>query len=568
MTWNLIRIVTVVGALLLAGCLEMGAEDECPSCEQAARSDAHIEQAKAFFAQGDYRRGTSQCRMALEEKADSADGHFCSVVGQVGLLVGHVSELMNMAYMDLSPASVMPMSDPKPLVVGLLDSLERTMMSLDQDLHALASLEEPTFYVPSAPMALKVGSLGNSFYHPSHELTFNLGGTWDKTQILLLGAGVNGVQAILDYALAHSLKTAGKLESQGPSLYAEAFVRSPSLLLFDTDSESQARLTGNEQRKGLANDVIAMLSYLYGREDEIEDVAPANTGLREAIRLSAASEVTEPVMGWTDRNGDGHPEGVRIEFLSDMIAQVTGVSIPLFVNVFSPDTMDRFYALLGDLMENIEGQGDPVGVAELLESARQDIWGFLPAIGPAVRPVPDLVYLSPGDFLADPLPVRRMMPYFFSNLVHGYVDYVLLYETKRYDDWYDETSVEYYRFAWGTWRAQRYDDFRIFPEENLEHAQSDEFVPMPTLELADDGLRPDAVSPILPYLAYQSPSFGGLLWLNPLAFDDGFQVAPASQASLNTSVARAIQYYCVNLSPFYSSAYYTYTLDTFFGDCQ
>ena len=556
--------LSLMGLLLLSACDE---GEEVSSCIECAEAEVHIAQANDFFANGDYRRGVTQCARALEAHPASSEARFCRVVGEVGRMSGHVNELLGLFILQSAP--VQPMMDVKPLLSSLVQSLERSMATVDADIEVLSSVEQPLVHIPSVPIAIEVGTLGNYFHSATDTVRFDLGGTWDKTQLLLLGAGINAVQAVLDYGLAHTLRI-DKMPQSTAGMLPEILVRNPALLTFDQhDEEMEERLYGSDSRKGLRNDIIAVLSYLHGREEGLEGVAGANVGLREAIRQSAASEVTEPVMKWYDGNGDGHPEGVRIEFLAEILQQVAGYGVPLFPNIFSPDTMDSFYAWLGDLMENIEDDADPVALVDLLEGLRQDLGMLLPDIGPVVREVPDLFYVDPGTFLLEPLPVRAMMPYFFASTGGYYSNvppYYFLYETKMYEPY--GSHIRYFSFASGT-RQTRSDHFRMFPASEMEAAESDEFVPLPDLELADDGVRPDDIARALPYLALQSPSFGGLLWLNVRAFDGGYQIGPAGLASFNTAAARTLKYYCIDLSPFYSAWYPTEDLFLgVFADCN
>lgn len=548
------RTVLLAAALLVASCNDP--EDEvCTDCA----AESLLRQAKEDIGAGQFERAIEKCNTVVESDPESADGHYCLFIAHLGEMTNGVNNLLQAVGSQLprtdpalAPAGFMKAIDAKPLIAGYFENFEDDMIAVDRQVQFLASRPALTFQIVRFPVHLefqRIATFINNMsgdYLPG-ELLLDLGGTWDKSEVLLLGSAFNGVLAGIDYLMAHDLEVRRIPVSDTLSgVVAELLVQNPSLLAFDP-AEADARLKGTAEEKGLRKNLIAMLSYLAGRDDDFEGVVAMNEGLQEAIRVSAAAAVTDPVVKWIDDDGDGNPEAIDARFLSEMVDQLSGVYVPRFPIPLAGATFDAFYAMAAALRKNAESGGDAVRIVEFLESLRGDLGSYL-IIAPGFKEVPDLIALDLNPFVENTPPVRELFPYFYS--AGG--AYNLLYElewakaccvgldpivTTGYGDVY-ETGTRYFDAPWGGWRSKSSRAHFDVGGAPVEQAG---------LGLTDDGVDPAGYAQTLVYVALQEPSFGGLLHLNLDSLGGSGGMAVADHASVNEGLARLFKYYCFNL---------------------
>lgn len=565
-------IVFLAFALLVASCNEP--EDEvCASCA----TDSLLRQAKEDIGAGQFKRAIDKCNEVVAAEPENVDGHFCLFIAHLGEMTNGINNLLSaigsqlrVSDPTLAPAGFDAAVDAKPIIAGYFENFEDDMIEVDRQVQFLASQPDMTFQIVRFPVHLEFqriaaylnGSLGD--YLPG-ELLLDLGGTWDKSEVLIVGSSFNGVLALIDYLMAHDLEVRRIPSGNTLSgLVAEVLVQNPSLLAFDP-AESDARLNGTDEDKGFRKNIIAMLSYLSGRDDRFEDVVAPNEGLQEAIRVSAASDVTDPVVKWIDEDGDGNPEALEAKFLSDMLDQLTGVYVPRFALPFAGETFDAFYALANDLRVNAEKGGDPVRIVDLLESVRADIGSFA-IIAPGYKEVPDLVALDLNPFLEETPALRDLFPYYYA----AGDSYQLAYELEwAYTFTYLDPGVttgygevvdwgtRYFDSSYRNWMNK--DAFTHFDQGGVPA-----LVGEPGIMLNDDGVDPAGYAQTLVYMALQDPSFGGLLHVNLDSLGGSGGMAKANHASVNEGLGRLFKYYCFNMG---DSRYGLDLWFTFHTDC-
>jgi hypothetical protein len=550
--------VLAVLALLVAACTAEEPATACKACDQAA---ALVSLGRTDLAWGRFDAAIEHCAGAVEKQPGNDEARYCLTVAHVAHLGGGVESLATMIAPAFAPgprtqaAGYRRLLDARSMIDTYFAAILDDIRAADGQIEALAGREGVSFQIDKVPVRIDIKGLAAALNGTQDGgdvppfLEFDLGGTWDQSDVLLLGTLFNAVLAAADYGLAHDFRLSGLPDEFSEAAIARMLLENPALLAFSTELGAQDGLYGSATRKGLRGDLIAVTSYLSGRTYALPGTAGANAGLRAAIAASATAAKSDAVIKWTDDNGDGCPEALEVKLLKQLAGQLGGFLGPIEVGI-SPTTCAAFFEFAAAARDNLEAKGAPVSPRALLEGLRADVGGDLGIPQLADKPVPDLVRLDAGAFVRAPVPVRDLLPYFFEDRFFDVIDNPgFLYE--------EEVSLfggferYFYSFSAHDW------DFDAARGHFLD-LPAGPFAALgaPPQALADDGVDPDGDLLVLYYVGWQSPSFGGLLELNPAALGGTGGFAPATLQTLNDATARVARYYCIELvNPSYADYY-------------
>jgi hypothetical protein len=560
----------VFAAGLLTACTEKPPEP-------VNRAKQLVDEAKDDIGNKFYPKAMQKCETAEEIDASYDEAKYCVLAANLGQLVQATSKIVSLVAANLSPGDYQTQLEVKKLIGSLLGEIEGYMASIDLYAYKLAEMDDPKFRIESFPLDLDIGDLlgliGNTDIQISSQLELNMRGTWDKSQVVLLGAAFNAAQAALDYLLSHKLvvdDTNISFETTGD--VAAFLVNNPELLTADGDAVSLGRLNGDAIRKGLKNDVLAAVSFLVGRDAPFERVSPAHDGLKEAIKQSAAAADPDAVIRWVDANGDGIPEefGVpAIAQLSDQIQDKDGkplIKDDTFANPLKEDTWAEILAFGTAVRDNIEGNGGtPVSLTNFLRLIVRDLEADASRTRLVLKEVPDVIAVNPAAFLKAPKSIQEMAPYYYQyeyrHTVAGATKtaYDFVIETELYGG----ASTNYVQKAGSPYvysgAAADFTHF-YFPASGVdEYAEGftvtayafDNFASRPS-ELPVDKVVATAKTPRLWYFALPDPTFGGMLLGDPAFKGDGTggKYVAMDNFSLNKIVNKLLKYYCIDTTEF------------------
>ncbi len=546
-----IRALLVCGTVFaFGGCFPIGCggRDAAEPVSEIPSPPARVEQCLENNARGRYWEALKDSEAVLEANPENAGAHYCAALAHFGVIVDTISAIISAAA-NLNHAPEYRASiDGKQFLLPFVEDIEAGIAGIDRHAYALIGMSDhPTLFVESFPLPLNLGDLAkllakieNVPIEVQGEAEIDLAGAWDVSHIQLLAGLGNLVQTGIDYLFAHDLNLDNPeaLFFETSAQIAYALHANPRFgkPAGTRDHESRERMTGGESYKGVRLGALSALSYLVGRETHLERVAPANDGLRMAIRVNAGR--SDGILIWTDRDHDGIPERITIPALEQLNRTLTvtveGKPYPIpseFENPFSADFWMALEAFAIDLRENIEtGSPGSVGLKRLADAALVELdenaamrtaaarcWPA--AVTWAGREFPDLVYLNPRAFLEDPPYLRNLIPWYFSYTTDGtQIGWELALEIEGFAGGMTVTN----RKAGLELRAEPGADF-----EHFDYAPGADGIPAYAFEdfetepapIPADTLRPTAEVPELFYLALQDPSFGGLLRLKTASLE-------------------------------------------------
>ncbi len=493
-----------------------------------------------------YSEALKKANAALESDADNSDAHYCATLAHVGVIVNTVSAIISAAAnLNLAP-EYRAAIDGKQFLLPFVEDIESGIAGIDKHAYALVGMDNPTFQIDSFPLSLNtadlvklVGKFSDADIQVQGEAEIDLNGVWDLSQIQALAGAGNAIQGVLDYLFAHDLNLdeINDLELKTTEGIAAALHANNRLLKLATDADSTARLSGDDRYKGVRLDALSALSYLVGRASALERVAPASEGLVAAIKANAGK--TDRVVVWTDADADGIPEKIKVPAIDvvneNLTITIDGVveTIPSeFDNPLSATFWTSLIDLGAEIRDNVEDNGaSQIAVKTLVDAAiaefndNADVNEFIVDLWPsavtyAAMEFPDLVYVSPGEFLAEPKGVRSMIPYYFSHTTdgttyawdmaiefEGYLNGTTITNEKIGKKFESAADADFAHFDYGAnvdgVLEYLFDDFDTEPAK-----------------IAADTLRPTLELTELIYVALQDPAFGGLLYTKTDALAD------------------------------------------------
>lgn len=566
---------TLVACLIVAG---------CSGDTRTTKTVNHVADCKKHIGNQDYAKAIQSGTKAVEADADSADAHYCLVAANLGAMVQSVASIISLlANANLAPGQLAPKIDGKQLLGSVLAEIEDQMAAIDRETYVLASMDDPTFEIDKFVLALDPADLIKLVAKMSSSVTvtvtgdlaIDLKGTWDRTEVHVLGGGINAVQALLDFLFAHNL-TIDSLDASFSTSegVARFLLDNKKLAKLDTDPESTARLQGDgERRKGVKNDLIAALSYLVGRDAAIEKVAPANAGLVDAIKKSTVSNDTTRVVQWTDADGDGIPEKIKVPAIEGFAAGINiqrgaeKVQIPSeFDNPINhPAFWQKLIDLGKGLRDNLEGTGGAVSLKAVLDEVVAAVKaGHITNVDPTdgsrltKQPVPDLVQLNLGEYFKAPKALREMLPYYFTYTTNGTTQIADIAWEKELYAVGGTNSAEKVGVTVSAGQGPNADfghfNYTSTPEVingslTVQSYTFADFGNTPPAAIAPDGVKASAEAPMLVYVALQNPSFGGALGLNLASVVAGASsVSNLGNFEFNQGLNGLISYYCLDLN--------------------
>lgn len=550
---------TGVSALLTGTLFLTACSSDSGSTTKALSAQGLVDQAKQDIAAKDYAAALQKCLAAEEKDPELAEAQYCVLLANVGALVQSVSAIIGLVASQLSPAEYQANAfNVKSIVSSILSDIEGQMRYIDAYSYKLAKYDDPTITLEDFPLGLDPKDLldliGDSV-QVNGELALNMKGTWDKSEVMVAGTLVNGVQGILDYLLAHKLVLASTdINFDSTEGIAEFLFNNPDLLV--ADPADKARIDGDgDKHKGVKNDVLAALSFAVGRGSDLEQVAPKNGGLVEAIKASAAAKRADAVVVWVDKDKDGIPEEVGLPALNDIKDNIKDkdgkpfIEKDTFENPLAKATWDEIIKLGEAVRDNVEADGgSAIALKPVLQAIVDDVKDAESTTRLLFRPVPDLVAINPGAALKAPKYVADLVPYYFHFTTEGTTqrsDIAIEKETLDGTDWFNEKAGEQ------AYRGPT-PDF-----EHFNYVANDDFgngVTVTAYDFGDftkpskimaDGVTADTKSPILYYIALQDASLGGLLEGDPAA---GGDFAALDNATFNEGLSKLVKYYCIDLS--------------------
>lgn len=549
---------------LIAGC-DPDPEKDRPT--PRARAIAITNTAKEEIAAGLYAEAIGHCLLAEEIDDTYDEAKYCIVAANVGAMAKAVSDILGLVVANLSPAEYRSQLALKGIVASILDDVEAQIRYIDAYSYKLTKMENPKFHIDDFPLNFDPAELlkatGIDEIKVTDELSLNLKGTWDMSEIIALAALLNGVQGLLDYVMAHKLvvdNTDIAFETTGD--VAAFIATNPNMLT--GDPADKARLSGDDNRKGFKNDILAALSYLVGRDDDLENVAPKNAGLIAAIKQSALDADPDAVLKWVDKNGDGIPEQIGVpslEELRDKIVDADGKPVledSNFQNFLSEDTWKALIAFGKTMRDNIEaGGGKPAPVARVLELIVGDLKTDFASTRLLQKKVPDVVALDPGKFFKSPKYINELFPYFyeFSLASTAGTLYDLAIDTENYvsdnNNYLNKMGVRYKDNA-ADFAHFSYPDNDAYSTAFTVTSYTFPAFSAEPVPIAADGIMPTAKTPRLWYFALLDPTFGGVL-LGDAEFKgdaSGGNYVAMDNLKIWKGLNKLLKYYCIDTTSF------------------
>lgn len=474
-----------------------------------------------------------------------------------------VGDILKLVATQLAPAEYrMQRIAVKPIAASILSDIETQIRYIDLYSYKLAKMENPQFHIDDFPLNIDPRELlkatGVDQIKVTGALSMNLRGTWDMSELIALAAALNGVQGVLDYVLAHSLIVDNAdiaFETTGD--VAGFIATNPQL--FSGDPKDEGRLKGDDLHKGLEHDVLAALSYLVGRDADLEGVAPKNAGLIEAIKLSAAEADPDAVLQWKDKNGDGIPEQVGIPALDELRDQIHDqdgkpvLTTSTFDNFLAEDTWHALIAFGKTMRDNVEnGGGDPIPVASVLGRIAGDLKKDYASTRLLQKKVPDVVALDPGAFFKAPKYINEMFPYFYQYALAATAGtyYDLAVDTENYDgadNYLNKMDLRYGLNAQDFGHFAYPDNDEFSAAFTIASYTFSAFDAKP-VAIGVDGVKPTEKTPRLWYVALLDPSFGGILLGDPAFKGDatGGNYGALDNLKAWKLFNKLLKYYCLD----------------------
>jgi hypothetical protein len=554
----------VASVLFLGAC---GSDDNAVTKVTATQL---VAQAKKDIANKDYAAALAKCLKA-EEKDDTYDeAKYCVLASEMGALMQSVSAIIGLIASQVNAPAYQPQAfNVKSIVSSILSDIETQMQYIDRYSYKLAAMDNPHFQIDDFPLSLDpkdlIDLIGSSDVVVKGDLALNMKGTWDKSEVMVLGATINGVQGVLDYLLAHKLVLASTdISFDSTSGVAEFLHNNPDLLAKDATDESRLKGDG-DKHKGLKNDVLAALSFLVGRASDLELVAPKNDGLVAAIKQSAAEAKSgaykAQVVKWVDADGDGIPEAIGLPAINDLKNSIVDKDGKPYIekdtidNPLKKASWDAILAFGKALRDNVEKGGAPVALKAPLQAIVDDLVVDHADTRILKKPVPDMLAINPGAFFAAPKYVKEMLPYYFQyNTTKDTAKTIweLALEEEQFDV---STAISKFYVAGVTGTALQADwahfaypaaaTLFVTPVTVMTGFTFGDFAAAPAA-IAADGVTATAKTPHLYYIALQDPAIGGLLEADT-AFG-GAYAKVADNKVFNTGLNKLLKYYCLDFN--------------------
>lgn len=316
-------------------------------------------------------------------------------------------------------------ADFRTLVQNLLQPIIDNLEDLSEYAPVIQDAPDAYVNIPSVPLELDPSALDDSL--PA-DIEMDLGGGWDRPELLAIGSLSNAILGIIDFLFAHSLKLSlGDLDDLNSSAGIAAFIaKSEQLLSLDTPK----RVDAAKER------FIAALDFIVGKAD----AGQGKEGLLAAIEaeMVADPEQAGDIIIFKDDDKSGNVsenDTLVLKFIADLVDN-PDLELERGDEVISvPFVRDVWVALteLGRaLNDNLGGgaqfslgkylsaklDGKPAGTKYLWEELQEEVANDLDATasegsfdfpGP-LSDIEDWVHLNPKAYFANPVALRNLLP--------------------------------------------------------------------------------------------------------------------------------------------------------------
>lgn len=364
-------------------------------------------------------------------------------------------------------------------------------------------------FVTEEGVKIEFGKEGEEYH-----LKVVLGDEWDEGEAMLFSCFANVILAGIDFLFSH----AGEIHVlQVPAIYEEEplatmrelggfFDLNPRLLEFSKNPDLRKRfsdipfrikkiseyLYSNGGTKGSPSDDTGFLSYLLMKEDEIQE---------------------DEVLGLIDRGkkgeidiGDEFVVGIK-SFDAEMInfPNVTsGVRLKVTYSIYpvvkkTLEVMKEYLQTVWDQMSALENPSHPYARLSF-----KPLNEFLEVVN--LPPVPEVIEVDLVHFFTDPKPLRKLLPYWYDDDGDPATPKKFVIE--------GESPVDRgFHFIY-------IQDVPHFPDTFTFTYTPQEPKVISGVRIPEDGIFPSG-NYVLPYIAFQDPTFNSSLYVNPSRTGEG-----------------------------------------------
>lgn len=574
--WRLL-LLTLVCFSTLAGCIDSAdsaLDPDTPEGMLAAGAEA--------LSSGDF-----EAAEAIYNRLAEHAGYACSA--DYGLMLAAVLEVVSQ--LDDIAELVAPFLEGseklRPAQLGDLNSLIESFVQPFEASFAKINAKAKSVIADGCTLMVAGGlpiEIGSDTGLLAFEMT--LGFEWDEAAARALLSLVSSLQGLLNFVLAHNFATSDNFDEavdvvldtwddvsavepgseEATTTTWVSLVRSAGVI-FDVNPDLLAFVANTPRIDEVDNNLADALTALFLSSAE------GDTGLIPAMlaRSSSDSALTDNVLAWVD-NGDG--------IAGDGDTVVIGVRALNIANVFElPDTrggvaitLNTAFGDVETIIRNVHTIIDVLAKQMLAVEDDSIAWRRLGAqelnaileaadvldLAGGVPPIPEAVELDARAYFVGggngPKSLRDLLPYWYDD-----DDCNANFEVTA-DCLMDVFMVEAEAVTTSSEAGVSVGDTAHFPASFEFNAAGLASQTIDDVAIPADNVDPaDVDSPFsFPYVAWQSPSFNGAIWIDTTALpvapetrtaadpDDGF-FRPADHYTLNKAVASFLSYYIVEL---------------------
>lgn len=552
---------------------------EAPKGQDEKDAAAYFAEAQAALSRGDADDATEACDEVL--KLDQAREYTCRcdyVYALAGVLdlVEEVDRILDLASLagvapGLNPTQAFNIDD---IADSFLGAFERRFAAIREPANAVIK-EYCTLMLPQG-LPIDLGSPDGAFF-----VDATLGYEFDPAFLRAIVAGVEVAQALVDFVLAHRLNFDDDLaEAAEQILDALDALQTSEEKIAEGQATAQERSTWISVARAAGGLFDVSTSFLGFRDstrmeavdDDLERALRlifyrqpdgSETGIFEDLfrQAGADTDVTDNMLAVIDNNKDGQLNagdailiGIRAldvesdqadTFLGFAVSDLGG-GVQIKINRDAgnvPEALRLYKELtqaLGDQMQAVEDSSVEwrrVGIADINQIAA--------VLNDDFEPIPEVLELDARAYFTDAKPLRNLVPLWYRDSTEPTAFDVFLIE--------GESAI--------TTAAEPYvagADVAHFPDSimfgTLADAASFNEQEISNLAIDADGVWAGSkgFQTPFPYIAWQDPSFNGLIWLN---------LANSPVAAEGSSIFKLAEHYSINKVVNAVGVYYADQLD-------
>ncbi len=544
-------LFALAAAMALTGCLDETGTDP------AAAAETLLERGRRHLSLNEADEAFEAFGLLAEQDDYLCPANYGLFLASIQRAFNRISTLVEAAGTLLGGSPLTPQAQGfNSIIEGIIKPFENHFREIRQ--YGLAAIEGGcTLAIPEGYPVI-VGKEGNLLYAEAV-----LGDEWDSAAARIVVAGVNGIQAALNFVLAHELTFDEDIGELFDVINEEIDA------VQDYERDSAAGVTDTERRTWIApirvagiladlnprllafgndarfaevdNNLAEMFTLIYASDDAgatgvIPDLLARN-------KEESDAGLRDNVLAWID-DGDGIAGGddtIRIGLRKFNIASTVAMpynpgGFEVTLNSLFGDVKRAIIEIhgiidtLGDQMTAVEAGGTPprLGIGGI--NAIMDAISFTSDLDP----IPEAIELDLRAYFIEPVPLRKILPYWYND---GSPTKVFMVEGES-----TVTSPVEPFVVTG--------DTSHFPA-NFAFGAVGEVSPaiITDAPIAADGLEASmsTMTIPLPYVAWQDPTFHGVLYVNPRALPvepegvDGF-VATTQYLTNKTTLSYILHY--------------------------